>query len=82
MEPNLSILTITSLGPTPEENLRITLSAMMIKMTAARDGIVQNRPVKITTVFFVDSDPVELVLTDLDLAQVESVVGAYGFQDF
>lgn len=79
MNPNMRVLTVTSLGETPEQDARVTLSAMNIKMTAALDGTIQGRPVKMTTILFMDSEAIELALTEFDLLQVESVVGAYGF---
>lgn len=79
MIPNMRVLTINSLGETEKENARVTLSAAMIKMVAAQDGVMQNRPVKIVTVYFLDSEEVSFALTEFDLLQIESVVGAYGF---
>jgi hypothetical protein len=80
MIPNMRILTVTCLGETERENARVTLSAMNVKMTAAVDGEMQGRPVKITAVFFVGEDmPTELVLSEFDLLQIESCIGAYGF---
>jgi hypothetical protein len=77
---NLRVLTVTNLGETEALNARITLSAMSIKMTAAMDGVIQDRPVKLTTILFLDdSDPVSLALSEFDLLQIESVVGSYGF---
>ena len=80
MHPNMRVLTVTSLGETEAENARITLSALNIKMTAAIDGEVQGRPAKLTSIFFLgDDEVVELALSEFDLLQIESVVGAYGF---
>lgn len=81
MNPNMRILTVHSLGDTPDENYRVTLSAMSIKMVASQDGMVQDRPVKKTRILFEMGDPVELNLSDFDLMQIESVVGAYGFME-
>jgi len=82
MIPNMRVLTVTSFGETPEENYRVTLSAMNIKMVAAQDGIVQGRPVKVTTVLFMDDpESVTLNLSEFDLLQVEGVVGSYGFME-
>ena len=80
MHPNLRILTVTCLGDTEKENARVTLSAVNIKMTAAIDGEIQGRPIKKVAIFFIGEDmPTELIVTDFDLLQIESVVGAYGF---
>jgi hypothetical protein len=79
--PDLRILTLHHFGELPEEDLRVTLAAMNIKMIAAKDGTVQNRPVKITTILFMDSEPVTLNLNEIDLMAVENVVGAYGFME-
>lgn len=82
MIPNMRVLTVTNLGETEAENARVTLSAMNIKMTAAVDGEIQGRPVKMTAIFFMDDmDPIELALSEFDLLQIESVVGAYGFYE-
>ena len=82
MIPNMRVLTLTNLGETEAENARVTLSAVCIKMTAAMDGMVQGRPVKIVTILFLDdSEPISLSLSDLDCLQLESVVGAYGYYD-
>lgn len=80
MIPNMRVLTLHSFGETPEEDFRVTLSAMSIKMVAAQDGMVQNRPIKVTTILFMDDpETVTLNLSDFDLTQLESVVGAYGY---
>ena len=79
MEPNLKVLTLHAFGETPEGDCRVTLSAMSIKMVLAKDGMIQNRPVKEVTILFLDSEPVCLYLSELDLLQLESVVGVYGF---
>jgi hypothetical protein len=80
MIPNMRVLTLNSFGETPEEDFRVTLSAMNIKMVAAQDGMIQNRPVKVTTVLFIgDSECVTLNLSDFDLNQLENCVGAYGY---
>jgi hypothetical protein len=79
MEPNLRVLTLTAFGETAAEDYEVTLSAMAIKMVAAQDGVVQDRPVKTTTILFMDSEPVTLHLSPVDLLQLQSVVGAYGF---
>lgn len=79
MIPNLRVLTVTSLGETEAENARVTLSAMNIKMTAAMDGQIQGRPAKITTILFLDSEAIEIAISEFDLLQLESVVGAYSF---
>lgn len=79
MIPNLRVLTLTSIGKTEKENARVTLSGMNIKMTAAIDGEMQGRPVKMTTILFLDGDGVEIALSEFDLMQLEGVVGAYSF---
>jgi hypothetical protein len=82
MIPNMRTLRVTDLGETAEENAQVTLSAMTIKMTAAVDGEIQGRPCKMTTIFFLeDSQPAFLALSDFDLLQIESVIGAYGFYE-
>ena len=82
MHPNIRVLTVTDLGETEAENARVTLSAMNIKMTAARDGTIQGRPIKETTILFMDdSQPISLALTEFDLLQIENCVGAYGFYE-
>jgi hypothetical protein len=82
MHPNMRVLTLHSYGDTPEEDFRVTLAVMNIKMVAAQDGMVQDRPVKVTTILFMD-DPehVTLNLSEFDLLQIESVIGAYGFME-
>jgi hypothetical protein len=82
MLPNMRVLTLHSYGETSEEDFRVTLSVMNIKMVAAQDGMVQNRPVKVTTILFMD-DPehVTLNLSEFDLLQIEGIVGAYGFME-
>lgn len=82
MNPNLRVLTLTHYGTTPEENTKITLAAYAIKMTAARDGFIQDRPIKVTEIyFFEEGDGITLNLSDFDLLQLESVVGAYEFPE-
>lgn len=78
---DMRVLTVTSFGNTPEEDMRVTLSPMTIKMVVARDGTIQDRVVKIVVIMFLDSDPVELKLSDYDLLQLEQVVGSYGFAE-
>jgi hypothetical protein len=51
----------------------------MIKMVAAKPVLVQGKELKNTLVMFIDSDPVELNLSEFDLLQLQNVVGAYGF---
>ena len=75
----MRVLTVTSFGETAQEDLRVTLSPMNIKMTAAKDGEVQGRPIKMVAVLFMDGESVELNLNEYDLLQVENVIGAYGF---
>ena len=77
----MRVLRVTNLGETPEENAQVTLAAMNIKMTIAVDSEIQGRPVKTTTILFMDSEAVELTLSEFDLLQIESVVGAYGFYE-
>lgn len=80
MNPNMRVLTLTAYGEKPEEDLRVTLSAMCIKATLAKDEIVQNRSVKRTTILFIDdSEPIVLCLNEIDLMQLESIVGCYSF---
>lgn len=81
MTPELRVLTLQHYGETPEEDQRVTLSAISIKMVAAQLGTMQGRPVNLTSILFLDSDPVNLVLNDIDLRQLESVVGTYGFYE-
>lgn len=82
MHPNMRTLRVVDLGETAEENAQVTLSAMNVKMTAAIDGVIQNRPCKMTTIFFLDdSEPAFLALSDFDLLQIESVVGAFAFYE-
>ena len=76
---NMRVLTLQHYGETETDNLEITLSAMSIKMIAAKDSIIQNRPIKETTILFMDSETVELNLNSLDYQQLTGVVGAYGF---
>jgi hypothetical protein len=79
MIPNMRVLTLQHFGETASDNLQVTLAPMSIKMVAARDAEVQGRSVKETTILFLDSEPIELNLSPIDLMQVESVVGSYGF---
>ena len=76
---NMRVLTLQHYGETPADNLQVTLCAMSIKMVAARDAEIQGRPVKETTILFMDSDPVELNISSLDLMSLEAVVGSYSF---
>lgn len=76
---NMRVLTLHHFGETAEDDLQVTLSAMSIKMTAAKDVEVQGRPVKQVTILFTDSEPVELNISAMDLLNLESVVGSYGF---
>jgi hypothetical protein len=77
---NMRVLTVIGLGETEADNARVTLAATNIKMTAAVDGVIQDRPVKMTTIIFTDdSEPVTLALSEFDLLQIENVVGSYGF---
>lgn len=79
----MRVLTLTSYGESESENLRVTLPATNIKAVLARDGVIQNRPVKITAVLFMgDPEAIELKLSDFDLTQLESVVGAYMYEEF
>jgi hypothetical protein len=79
MIPEMRILRVTSIGETEKENAQVTLSAMNIKMTLAVDGEMQGRPVKMTTILFLDGDAVEIAVSEFDLLQIENCVGAYGF---
>jgi len=82
MNINLRVLKVQHYGETPADDLWITLAGPIIKMLTVRDGMVQNRPIKETTIFFHnDPEPVELNLNEIDLAQVEHVVGAYGMAE-
>jgi hypothetical protein len=40
MEPNLRVLTLHAFGETPEDDLRVTLCPMTIKMIASQDGTI------------------------------------------
>jgi len=80
MQPDLRVLTVTSYGETPEEDLRVTLNGQVIKMVAAKDVVAQGRSAKETTILFMDSEPVTLILNLVDLMQLESVIGAYSFE--
>jgi hypothetical protein len=81
MHPNMRVLTVDHYGETEAGNLRVTLSAMVIKMVMTQDFIVQGRPVKKTTILFLDdSEPVELNLSSLDAMNIENIVGAYAFE--
>ena len=79
MVNDLSILTVKSYGVSPEEDLEITLSATSINAILAQDSIVQNRPVKKTTVLFSVGEPIMLHLNLMDLMQIQKAVGTYGF---
>ncbi len=81
MIPDMRVLTLRHIGETADEDLEITLCAMAIKMVAARDIKVQGREAKETTVLFLDSEPCVLNLNHIDLLQLQSVVGAYGFYE-
>ncbi len=81
MIPEMRILRVTSIGETEKENAQVTLSAMNIKMTLAVDGEMQGRPVKMTTILFLDGDAVEIAVSEFDLLQIENCVGAYGFYE-
>jgi len=81
MLPNLRVLTLSHYGETPADDLQVTLSALCIKAVVAKDTEVQGRPVKQVTVLFMDSEPLELNLNEIDTLQLQSVVGSYGFLD-
>ena len=81
MIPNMRVLTLQHYGETPEDDLQVTLSPATIKMVASKDVQIQGRLVKEVTILFIDSDPVELNLSPIDLLSLQSVVGAYGFYD-
>lgn len=82
MNPNLRVLTLYCYGETPEEDYSATLSAMNIKLVMAKNTTIQNREAKAVMVLFLgDDSPIELTLSALDLLQLESVVGAYGFYE-
>jgi hypothetical protein len=79
MMPDLRVLTLTHFGETSKEDAKITLAACHIKMTSAQESTVQDRPINITTIYFLDDpETVTLNLSALDLLQLESVVGGYG----
>lgn len=83
MNPNLRVLKVHHFGETPVDDLDVSIAAMLIKIVTTKDGMAQNRPIKITTLFFLDdSEPVELNLSEFDTLQIESVVASYGFQEF
>lgn len=79
MNPDMRILTVTSYGETEEDNSQVTLAPMSIKMCASKNGKIQGRDIKKTLILFVDSDEIELNLNDLDLMQIQSVIGSYGY---
>ena len=82
MIPNMRVLTLHAFGETPEDDFRVTLSAISVKMIIAQDGVLQDRPIKQVTVLFMDdSEPVQLSLSEFDLLQLESVVGGYGYME-
>ena len=72
MIPEMRIFRVTSIGETEKENAQVTLSAMNIKMTLAVDGEMQGRPVKMTTILFLDGDAVEIAVSEFDLLQIEN----------
>jgi len=78
MLPNLRVLTLIHIGSQPSENMRITLSSYSIKMVTAKEGRIQDRDIKITTVYFSgEKEVVTFNLSDFDLLQLETVVGQY-----
>lgn len=79
MIPNMRVLTLQHFGEKPEEDLEVTLLALSIKMVMARNIRIQEREIKEVTVLFMDSEDVTLNLSPMDLLQLQSVVGAYGF---
>lgn len=79
MNPDLRVLTLKHYGETPSEDLEVTLSPLMVKAVLAKDILVQDRPVKETTVIFLDSEPLMFNLNSLDLITIQNVVGSYGF---
>lgn len=82
MIPNLRILTLTSYGDTEEENFTVTLSAMGIKAVFSKPTVIQDRPANdVVVLFYDDSEEVCLQLNDLDLNQLQSVVGTYGLME-
>lgn len=79
---DIRVLTVQHFGETEEENTRITLSPLNIKMTAANPTIRQNREMFKVSVLFLEGDSVELFVTEMDLLQIERAVGMYGTAEF
>jgi hypothetical protein len=80
MNPNMRVLRVFHIGETPEEDLEVTISPSIIKVVATRDNIIRDRPVKETTVFFIDDlEPMEFNLSPLDALTISQVAGAYSF---
>jgi hypothetical protein len=80
MHPNMRVLTLSHYGETPADDLQVTLNPGSIKMVVAQNGFIQNREIKITTIFFVDKlEPVEFNLSGIELLDLQQVIGAYGF---
>ena len=80
MSIGLRVLKVFHFGEVEKENLEVTFSPSLIRMITTSDTVVQDRPVKETTVFFVDdSEPVVLNLNTIDVMELEKVIGAYSF---
>ena len=77
---DLRILSVLHYGSTESENMKVTLSANLIKMVTSKDGFIQNRSIKEVSVYFLDeAPPIGLNLNEIDTLAVEAAVGAYGF---
>jgi hypothetical protein len=75
---DIRVLTFTHYGDTPEENARMTLSPVSIKLLAAYEDTKQGRPVKRVSVLFLEGDVTEIFVSDMDLLTIERAVGMYG----
>ena len=80
MNPSMRILTLNSYGETEELDSRVTIAPMNIKALFVGAATMQGRAVKETIVLFLDdSEPLTLYLNELDVIELERVVGTYGF---
>jgi len=80
MNVDMRVLTVLSYGEKPEDDMSVTFNPNAVKMVAAQDSIIQERPVKVVTVFFLDDmEPFSIYVSSVDLLSIETAVGSYGF---
>ena len=51
--PDMRVLTLTSYGETEADDLRCTIAPMAVKFCAAKNGTIQGREIKITTILVI-----------------------------